>query len=144
MFWTQTYESTRVAVRLHTYTHTYMYFAYGTYKKWRPLLSFLACFTGKTGELKERSFCQALVTKLEKIRCTYFGHKAFHRCWRLQHFLQHYNIHYNIHCVDYFPCYLGCNLWLYCTITIHVPCTSYLRTHLSAVRSLQKVVALKT
>ncbi len=29
-------------------------------------------------------------------------------------------------------------------MAIHVPCTSYLRTHLSAVRSLQKVVALKT
>ncbi len=36
------------------------------------------------------------------MRCTYFGHKAFHGCW--------INIHYNIHCVDYFPCYLGCNI----------------------------------
>ncbi len=47
-------------------------------------------------------FIHLLVEKLQKIRCTYFGHKAFHRCWRLQH--------YNIHCLDYFSCYLGCNV----------------------------------
>ncbi len=55
--------------------------------KWLPVLSFLACFTGKTGELRERSFCQALVTKLEKIRCTYFGPKTFWGCWTLTIFL---------------------------------------------------------
>ncbi len=51
--------------------------------------------------VKERSLvCQALVTKLEKIRCTYFGPKTFRGCWTFITF---------IHCVDYFPCYLGCN-----------------------------------
>ncbi len=51
----------------------------------------------------ERSLYQALVTKFEKIRCTYFGPKTFRGCWTLFT----YNI--TLHCVDYFPCYLGCN-----------------------------------
>ncbi len=33
--------------------------------------------------IKERSLYQALVTTLEIIRCTYFGHKTFHGCWIL-------------------------------------------------------------
>ncbi len=51
--------------------------------------------------VKERSFCQALVTKLEKIVCTNFGPKTFRGCWTLIT---------TLHCVDYFPCNLGCNL----------------------------------
>ncbi len=63
-----------------------------------------ASLTGKTGELRNGCFIHLLVEELEKIRCTYFGHKAFHRCWRLLTTLQH--------CVDYFPCYLGCNIYI--------------------------------
>ncbi len=37
--------------------------------------------TGKTGELRNGCFIHLLVEKLEQIRCTYFGHKAFHVCW---------------------------------------------------------------
>ncbi len=33
--------------------------------------------------VKERSLYQALVTKLEKIRCTYFGPKTFRGGWTL-------------------------------------------------------------
>ncbi len=41
--------------------------------------SFRLCglFHREDSWVKERSFCQALVTKLEKIRCTYFGPKNF-------------------------------------------------------------------
>ncbi len=45
----------------------------------------------------KKCFFHLLVEKLEKICCTYFGHKAFRRCWIL-HF----------HFMDYFPCYLRC------------------------------------
>ncbi len=64
------------------------YFAYGTYKKWRPLLSFLACFTGKTDELRTELSVKRYSYK--KIRCTYFGSKAFRGCWMLITDLQHY------------------------------------------------------
>ncbi len=47
--------------------------------------------------VKERLF---LVKKLEKFRCTHFGHKAFHGCCIL--FIY----------VDHFSCYLGCNYTL--------------------------------
>ncbi len=43
----------------------------------------------------------------EKIRYTYFGPKAFRGCWRL--FIYNILMPYLQHCVDYFPCYLGCN-----------------------------------
>ncbi len=33
--------------------------------KWPPILSILACFTGKTGELMNGCFFKRLVTKLE-------------------------------------------------------------------------------
>ncbi len=82
-----------------------MYFVYGTYKKWGPLLS-LSVFHREDRWVKERSFCQALVTTLEKITYTYFGPKAFRGCCRLFNSFIHNTF---IHCVDYFPCYLGCN-----------------------------------
>ncbi len=44
--------------------------------------------------LRNGCFFHLLVEKLEKIRRTYFGHKAFRGCWI---------------CMDYFPCYFGCN-----------------------------------
>ncbi len=52
------------------------------------------------GELRNGCFFHLLVEKLEKIRCTYFGHKAFHGCWIF------------IHCMHYFPCYLGCKIFV--------------------------------
>ncbi len=72
--------------------------------KWLPVLGFLACFTRKTGELRNAF---ALVTKLEKIWCTYFGPKTFRGCWTFIHYI------HSLHCMDYFPCYLGCNLLFY-------------------------------
>ncbi len=65
--------------------------------KWLPVLSFLACFTGKTGELRN-----TLVTKLEKksgvlTLALKLSADAGHSLCYLQH------------CVDYFPCYLGCD-----------------------------------
>ncbi len=58
-------------------------------------ISFCFVARGLDRDLKKRSFCQALVTKLEKIRCTYFnlalklsadaGHSfiTFHIAWTI-------------------------------------------------------------
>ncbi len=44
VFWALTWKYTSGLERLHTYTYAYMYFAYGTYKIWHLLWSFLALF----------------------------------------------------------------------------------------------------
>ncbi len=85
----------------------------------------------KDRRVKERSLYQGLVTKLEKIRCTYFDPKTFRGCWTFITFITLHYIAWTIflvawgvtfiawtiflvtwgviiHCVDYFPCYLGC------------------------------------
>ncbi len=74
------YTGTSGFERLHTCTHTYMYFAYGSYKKWRPLRSFPASLTGKMCESRNGCLLEALVVVLGQIWCTHFGHKAFQEC----------------------------------------------------------------
>ncbi len=70
------------------------------------LLSFLACFTGKTGELRNGCFIHLLVEKLKKSGVLILAIK-------LSTDAGGDNITYNITTLrgpDYFPCYLGCNI----------------------------------
>ncbi len=61
--------------------------------KWLPVLSFLAGFTGKTGELRNGCFIHLLVEKLGVLILDI----------KLSTDAGGYNIHSFIHCVDYFP-----------------------------------------
>ncbi len=61
--------------------------------KWPPVLSFLAWFTGKTGELRN-ALSVKLITKSEKIRCTYFRYIAFHGCCTLYNCIHYITLHF--------------------------------------------------
>ncbi len=62
---------------------------------------------GDEALIEERSFCKALVTKVEKLSVLTLALK--HSADAGHPFLQHSCIH-SLRCVDYFPCYLGCNI----------------------------------